>query len=156
MQTGEDSQIIQSEDRTDIDNQQLEYQADLYSLKKDFYKKSMHTPKNLEQEILIMEILKEDLDKIASALELYVIRGDFRFPYTSVIDLFNDNKKKITQEVLEYSKIKQQLINSFMEEARELLNIYKDIPNNIKKYYINQIFRVYVFNLEENDSDGED
>ncbi len=154
MYTGEDSQIIQSDDRTSADEEQLHFQADLYSLKQQFYKESMHTPKQLEQELLITEILKDDLAKIASYLELYIATADFRFPYTSVYDVFNLHNKQITPEVIEYSKNKQQLINSFMEEARDILNIYKDIPNYLKKYYINQIFRIYVFNLEY--VDGED
>jgi hypothetical protein len=154
MHTGEDSQIIQSDDRTSADEEQLHFQSDLYSLKQQFYKESMHTPKQLEQELLITEILKDDLAKIASYLELYITTADFRFPYTSVYDVFNLHNKQITPEVIEYSKNKQQLINSFMEEARDILNIYKDIPNYLKKYYINQIFRIYVFNLEY--VDGED
>jgi hypothetical protein len=153
MYTGEDNIILQSEDRSDADEQQLHFQADLYSLKEEFYKESMQTPKELEQELLITEVLKEDLDKIASTLELYINIGDFRFPYTSVIDVFNAHNKSITSQVVEYSKKKQQLINLFMEEVRDILNIYKDIPNYLKKYYINQIFRIYVFNLEHNEGD---
>jgi hypothetical protein len=130
-----------------MESQQLEFQKELLVLKEDFYRDSMATPGALEQELLVAEILREDLYDIADYLDNYIDTGDFRFPPTNVINVYNGHQKKINDAVLKYSKQKQLLINQFMEDVREILIAYKDIDEFLKKYYINQIFRVYVFNL---------
>jgi hypothetical protein len=141
-------------EQEEINPQQMELQKELFSLKEEFYRNSMTTPASLEQELLIAEILREDLYDIATNLDKYIDTGDFRFPHTNVINVYNHNKKKITDDVIKYSRQKQQLINQMMEDARDILNAYADVGDFLKKYYINQIFRIYVFNLS-NDLPGE-
>ena len=128
-------------------SEQLEFQKEVLALKEDFYRESMATPAALEQELLIAEILREDLYDIADYLDDYIDTGDFRVPATNVINIFNKYQKKITGDVIKYSKQKQLLINQFMEDARAILISYTNIDEFLKKYYINQIFRIYVFNL---------
>jgi hypothetical protein len=131
-----------------MNSEQLEFQRELLDLKEDFYRDSMATPGALQQELLVAEILRQDLYDIADYLDNYIDTGDFRFPATNVINVYNNYEKKITDEVIKYSRQKQLLINQFVEDAREILISYKDIDEFLKKYYINQIFRVYVFNLD--------
>lgn len=126
----------------------LQFQNELFSLKEDFYKESMATPSSLKQELLVTEILREDLYDIADYLDNYIDNGDVRFPPTNVINVYNQNGETITEDVIKYSRQKQMLINQFMEDLRYVLNAYKEIDDFLKKYYINQIFRVHVFNLE--------
>ena len=128
-------------------SEQLEFQKEVLALKEDFYRESMATPAALEQELLIAEILREDLYDIADYLDDYIDTGDFRVPATNVINIFNKYQKKITGDVIKYSKQKQLLINQFMEDARAILISYTNIDEFLKKYYINQIFSIYVFNL---------
>lgn len=134
-------------DSNNLHSQQLEFQNEILAIKENFYKNSMATPPNLEQELLVAEILREDLYDIADYLDNYIDTGDFRVPVANVINVYNKHEKKITEDVLKYSRQKQQLINEFMEDLREILIAYKDIDEFLKKYYINQIFRIYVFNL---------
>lgn len=138
---------MNSNELNTIHSEQLNFQQELLAVKEDFYRDSMATPTALEQDLLIAEILREDLYDIADYLDNYIDTGDFRFPPTNVINVYNDHKKKITDDVVKYSRQKQQLINQFMEDARDILMTYRDIDEFLKKYYINQIFRVYVFNL---------
>ena len=130
-----------------LNSQQHGFQTELLNLKEDFYRNSMATPPSLEQELLVAEILREDLYDIANYLDTYIDTGDFRFPHTNVIEIYNQNNKNITEDVIKYAKQKQQLINQFMEDIRDVLISYDAIDGFLKKYYINQIFRVYVFNL---------
>jgi hypothetical protein len=131
-----------------INSEQLDFQKELLAIKEDFYRDSMATPETLEQELVIAEILHEDFYDIANYLDNYIDLGDFRFPPTNVINIYNLHQKKITPDVIKYSKQKQLLINQFMEDARNILIAYKDIDAFLKKYYIDQIFRIYVFNLD--------
>jgi hypothetical protein len=142
-----------------INSEQLEFQKEVLALKEDFYKDSMATPAALEQELLVAEILREDLYDIADYLDDYIDTGDLHFPSTNVINVYNQHEKKITDEIVKYSKQKQILINQFMNDLREILIAYLNIDGFLKKYYINQIFRVYVFNLNnilpgENNDEG--
>jgi hypothetical protein len=137
-------------DEPTLTSQQLDFQKELFALKEEFYKDSMETPASLEQELLIAEILREDLCDIANYLDRYIDTGDFGFPSANVIDIYNQNKKKITEDVIKYSRQKQLLINQFMEDARNIMNAYNEIDDFLKKYYINQIFRIYIFNLYSN------
>ncbi len=130
-----------------MESQQLEFQKEILALKENFYKDSMATPATLEQELLIAEILREDLYDIADYLDNYIDTGNFIIPQTNVINLYNKYQKKITDDVVKYSKQKQILINQFMEDLREILIAYNDIDGFLKQYYINQIFRIHVFNL---------
>ena len=134
----------------ELNPQQMEFQKELFSLKEEFYRNSMATPASLEQELLITEILRDDLYDIAVYLDNYIDTGDFRYPHTNVINVYNDNKKKITDDVIKYARQKQQLINQMMDDARDILNAYGETGDFLKKYYINQIFRIYVFNLDNN------
>ena len=135
--------------------EQLEFQKELYHIKEEFYVFSMKTPASLEQELLVTEILKEDLDQAATAIENYINTGNTRYPSGSTISVYTDNNKPVTQAVLDYYKYKQTILRNLIDDVCDLLKIYEFMPKDIKKYYINQVFRLYVFNLDNyDDSDN--
>ncbi len=129
-------------------SQARQFQNELYSLKEEFYKESMITPPSLQQEFIVAEILRRDLYDIADSLDNYIENSDLIIPSTNVINVFKENERKITDDVIKYSRKKQLLINEFIEYVREIMNNYKEIDEFLKKYYVNQIFRIYIFNLE--------
>ena len=133
---------------SDETSQAHQFQNELYSLKEEFYKESMLTPQSLEQELLIAEILRRDLYDIADSLDNYIENSELIIHSTNVISVFKENERKITDDIIKYSRKKQSLINEFMEYASEIMNQYKEIDEFLKKYYVNQIFRIYIFNLE--------
>ncbi len=128
--------------------QTLQFQNELYVLKEEFYKESMDTPASLQQELLITDILREDLYSIADCLDNYIDNDKLVIPSTNVINLFAENGKKITDDVIKYSRQKQLLVKQFMNDVCEILDAYKEIDGFLKKYYVNQIFRIHIFNLE--------
>ncbi len=125
----------------------INFQSQLFDLKEDFYKASMDTPLSLQQELLIMEILREDLYDIADALDVYIDTKKIIYPIANVINVYKDHSKNLTNDVEKYSKEKQTLINEFMENLRDLIE-NDGAEDELKKYYVDQVFRVYVFNLE--------
>jgi hypothetical protein len=129
-------------------NGPINFQTKLFNLKEEFYKESMNAPSSLKQELLLMEILREDLYDIADAIDGYIDSKTFKVPLNNTIAVYNQNSKKITEDVQKYSKNKQELISEFMEILRDIIDSDDAIEPEHKKYYVDQAFRIYVFNLE--------
>jgi len=91
--------------------------------------------------------LREDLYDVADALDVYIDTKKIIYPIANVINVYKDHSKNLTNDVEKYSKEKQTLINEFMENLRDLIE-NDGAEDELKKYYVDQVFRVYVFNLE--------
>ena len=132
----------------DVSNNFINFQQQIFDLKEDFYRESMNAPSSLEQELLLMEIVREDLYDVADAFDKYISGNPLEVPSNNTIYVYNAHSKKITEDVAKYSKQKQVLMSEFMDALRDVVDSAEHIDGDCKRYYINQIFRIYVFNMD--------
>jgi hypothetical protein len=130
-----------------ITSDAIEFQNKLFEIKEDFYKNAMNAPDSLKQDLKIMDILREDLYDIANSFDHYIDTNDFIIPSTNVLALYKLYSGKNKDDIIQYSKMQQKHINQFIIEVKSAIDSYKNIDEFLKKYYINQVFRIYIFNL---------